>query len=207
LTGADRKAGYRYEISILPAEFSWTQVLDRPVSGRVFFEEVIGENRDIGRPSQVQLIFDRQVSRRTPGRFRPRVITAGLVPCLHIAYKNTRSKPYQQEGRALRTETTSNNPRDVSIGKRLKNRPALRQIGFRANRPLLDVQNISYDCSIAEAAFQRVGQPIEARWPARFRAPFRRPPRASPFRCTRRLQSPAFTGSLMLKCAPCWRNG
>jgi hypothetical protein len=46
----DRKAGYRYQISILQAEFSLTQVLDRPVTGRVFFEEVIRENLDIGRP-------------------------------------------------------------------------------------------------------------------------------------------------------------
>ena len=49
----DRQAGYRYEISILQAEFSLTQVLDRPVTGRVFFEEVIRENLDLGRPSQV----------------------------------------------------------------------------------------------------------------------------------------------------------
>jgi hypothetical protein len=38
-TGKDRQAGYRYQISILLAEFSLTQVLDRPVTGRVFFEE------------------------------------------------------------------------------------------------------------------------------------------------------------------------
>jgi hypothetical protein len=160
-TGADRKAGYRYEISILQAEFSLTQVLDRPVTGRVFFEEVIRENLDIGRPSQVQLIFDRKVSRRTPGRFRTRVITAGVVPSLHIEYKNTRIKQYHKEGRALRTETTINNTRDFSIGKRLKNLPALRQIGFRANRRLLDVQKISHDCSIGEDAFHQVVQPIE----------------------------------------------
>jgi len=35
-----------------------TQVLDRPVNGPVFFEEVIRENLGIGR----QLIFDRRVS-------------------------------------------------------------------------------------------------------------------------------------------------
>src|SRR5947209_16175274 len=70
----DRQAGYRYQISILQAEFSLTQVLDRPVTGRVFFEEVIRENLDIGRPSQVQLIFDRRVSKPTPGLFRTRVI-------------------------------------------------------------------------------------------------------------------------------------
>lgn len=45
-TPEDRQAGYRYQASILQAEFSLTQVLDRPVTGRVFFEEVIRENLD-----------------------------------------------------------------------------------------------------------------------------------------------------------------
>ena len=34
LYGRDRAAGYRYDLSILQAEFSLTQVLDRPVTGR-----------------------------------------------------------------------------------------------------------------------------------------------------------------------------
>ena len=80
--------------------------MDRPVSGRVFLEEVIRKNLDIGRPSQVQLIFDRRINRRTPGRFRTRVITDGVVPSLHVDYKNSRIKQYHKEGRALRTETT-----------------------------------------------------------------------------------------------------
>src|SRR5262245_58162752 len=73
-TAQDRAAGYRYELSILQAEFSLTQVLDRPLSGRIFFEEVIRENLDLGRPDQVQLVFGRRVSRQTPGRFRTRVL-------------------------------------------------------------------------------------------------------------------------------------
>src|SRR5262249_44580405 len=105
-TAADRAAGYRYEGSILQAEFSLTQVLDRPLCGRIFFEEVIRENLDIGRPDQVQLIFDRRVTKRTPGRFRTRVLTEGVTPSLHIDYKRSRIKQYHKEGRALRTETT-----------------------------------------------------------------------------------------------------
>jgi len=157
----DRKAGYRYQISILQTEFSLTQVLDRPVTGRVFFEEVIRENLDIGRPSQVQLIFDRRVNKTTPGLFRTRVLTEGVIPSLHVDYKNTRIKQYHKEGRALRTETTINNTRDFGIGKLLKNLPALRQIGFQANRRLLNVQKISHDCSIGEDAFDRVVRPAE----------------------------------------------
>lgn len=160
-TAADRKAGYRYQVSMLQTEFSLTQVLDRPVTGRVFFEEVIRENLDIGRPGQVQLIFNRRVTARTPGRFRTRVITDGVVPSLHVDYKNTRIKQYHKEGRALRTETTINNTRDFGIGKLLKNLPALRQIGFQANRRLLDVQRVSHDCAIGEDAFDKVLRPAD----------------------------------------------
>src|SRR5215813_974347 len=65
----DRPAGYRYQISILQIELSLTQVWDRPVSGRIFFEDVIRENLDIGRPKQVQLIFDRGVTKSHPRQF------------------------------------------------------------------------------------------------------------------------------------------
>jgi hypothetical protein len=158
-TAEDRAAGYRYDVSILQAEFSLTQVLDRPVTGRILFEEIIRQNLDLGRPSQVQLIFDRRVTKRTPGRFRTRVITEGVTPSLHVDYKRARIKQYHKEGRALRTETTINNTRDFAIGKRLHNLPALRQVGFTANRRLLDVQQLSHDCLIGADAFSQVTRP------------------------------------------------
>ena len=49
LTDDDRAAGYDYDISVLQAELSLTQVLDRPLAGRVLFEEVIRDNLDAGR--------------------------------------------------------------------------------------------------------------------------------------------------------------
>ena len=148
-TPADTAAGYTYDLSILQAEFSLTQMLDRPVTGRIFFEQVIRDNLDIGRPDHIGLVFNRRIitkgRHKTPGRFRTRVLTTGVTPSLHLDYKNTRIKQYHKEGRALRTETTINNPRDFAIGKRLHNLPALRQIGFPANRRLLGVQRISHD--------------------------------------------------------------
>jgi hypothetical protein len=160
-TGADRKAGYRYDLSILQIELSLTQVLDRPVSGRIFFEQVIRENLDVGRPKQVQLIFQRWVTKRSPGVFRTRVITDGVVPSLHVDYKGTRIKQYHKEGQALRTETTINNARDFYIGKRLCNLDKLRQIGFQANRSLLEVERISHDCILTEEQFQRLHHSVQ----------------------------------------------
>ena len=148
-TERDIDAGYRYDLSMLQVEFSLTQMLDNPVSGRVFFEEVIRENLDVGRPDLVSLIFDRGLKRSgpraTPGRFRTRVITDGVTPSLHADYKSTTTKQYHKQGRALRTETTINDTHDFGIGKRLTNLPALREIGFPANRRLLRVQTLSHD--------------------------------------------------------------
>lgn len=155
----DRRAGFDYHLSILQAEFSRTQVFDRPRTGRIFFEQVIRENLDLGRPDQVQLIFDRRIPRRTPHRFRTRVLTNGVIPSLHVDYKRCRIKQYFKEGRALRTETIINDTNDFQIGKRLHNLPALQEVGFRANRRLLSVQRLSQDCWMEEEAFAKVHRP------------------------------------------------
>jgi hypothetical protein len=157
---AHRAAGYRYQLSILQAEFALTQVLDRPVTGRCFFEEVIRENLDLGRPDQMQLIFNRRVTRRTPGSFRTRVLTEGVVPSLHVQYKKSKVKQYHKEDQALRTETTINDTYDFAIGRALKNLPALREIGFAANRRLLHVESLSHDCLIGEDRLHTVTSPV-----------------------------------------------
>jgi hypothetical protein len=157
---AHRAAGYRYHLSILQAEFALTQVLDRPLTGRCFFEEVLRENLDLGRPTQMQLIFNRRVTRRTPGRFRTRVLTEGVVPSLHVEYKKSKVKQYHKEGQALRTETTINDTYDFAIGRALHNLPALREIGFAANRRLLHVESLSHDCLIGEDQLDTVTSPV-----------------------------------------------
>jgi hypothetical protein len=68
-----------------------------------------------------------------------------VTPSLHIDYKHGRIKQYHKQGRALRTETTINDAYDFALDKRLTNLPALRQIGFSANRRLLRVQRLSHD--------------------------------------------------------------
>jgi hypothetical protein len=159
-TTAHRAAGYRYQLSILQAEFALTQVLDRPRTGRGFFEEVMRENLDLGRPDQMQLIFNRRVSRQTPGQFRTRILTEGVVPSLHVDYKKSRIKQYHKENQALRTETTINNTYDFEIGRALRNLPALREIGFAANRRLLHVEYLSHDSLIGDDLLETVTQPI-----------------------------------------------
>ena len=158
---ADRKAGYRYRLSVLQAEFSLTQIWDRPRHGREFFEEVIRENIDLGRPETVQLIFARKMRKSTVagGRCRTRIVTEGVIPSLHVYYKNTHLKQYHKtggRGAGLRTETTINNSYDFGVGRLLGNLPELREIGFAANRRMLEVEKASHDCRIGAQAFEKL---------------------------------------------------
>jgi hypothetical protein len=88
------------------------------------------------------------------------VITDGVIPSLHVDYKNTKIKQYHKQGRALRTETTINDTTDFSIAKRLTSLPDLRQIGFSANRRLLGVQTISHDPIHGADAFTDLTAPV-----------------------------------------------
>ena len=149
---------------MLQAEFSLTQMLDSPVSGRIFFDQLIRDNLDLGRPDRVSLIFGRKIIRKgrraTPGRFRTRVITDGVTPSLHVDYKNSKIKQYHKLGKALRTETTINETADFGVAKGLSHLPELKEIGFTASRRLLDVQRISHDPAEGAAALAALNNPV-----------------------------------------------
>jgi hypothetical protein len=127
--------------------------------GREFFESVILENIDLGRPERVELLFDRKIIKSTPGSFRSRIITRGVSPSLHVEYKSTDIKQYFKENRAARTECTINNPKDFGVNKRLKNLPYLKQIARNAVRRLLEVEHVTEDCVLSEASVERLTQP------------------------------------------------
>jgi hypothetical protein len=159
LTAKDRQAGYCHRLSIWQMEVSRTQVFPRPMRGREFFEQVIRENLDLGRPDRVQLIFGRQVRRNTPSQFRTQVLHSGVQPSLHVTYKHSSVKQYFKENRALRTETTINNPHDFGVNKGLNNWLYLRQLGAAVNRRLLETEQVSQDCLLSCESFERLSQP------------------------------------------------
>ena len=163
-TRADEDADYRWQLSVQQVEFSTTMALDRPASGRIFFEQLIRDNLDIGRPDKVNIVFGRTIRQRgknrTPGTFRTQVITSGTCPYLYLFYKKTQVKQYLKEGRALRTETTFNQPRDLGIGKELTNLAAMAEAGYAANRRLLDAECISHDPAAGTAALEMLTSPV-----------------------------------------------
>ena len=75
-TPADRDAGYWWDISMRQVEVANTIVFTAPRHARGFFEALAADNLDIGRPDNMQIIFNRQIRStligRVPHRRRPR---------------------------------------------------------------------------------------------------------------------------------------
>jgi hypothetical protein len=111
LTATDRTGGYWWELSMRQIEVSRTIVFDAPRRARGFFEAVVADNLDIGRPDEVKVIFGRkQIRRNTRSEFATKVVTRGTDVTINAFYKHSRIKQYLKEGRALRIETVINLP-------------------------------------------------------------------------------------------------
>jgi hypothetical protein len=87
------------------------------------------------------------------------VITDGVEPSLHIEYKASHVKQYFKEQRALRTETTINNPNDFYVKKAVPNLTHLRDLGDQVNRKLLEVERVSHQCVLTQDALDRLQRP------------------------------------------------
>jgi hypothetical protein len=156
---ADQAAGYWWELSMRQIEVSRTLVFDVPRRARGFFEALVADNLDLGRPDEVKLIFGRRIRKDTPGSFATKVVTRGVEVAVNVFYRHSRIKQYLKEGRALRVETVVNSPTDLGVQRRLRNLGELQAKARAANRRLLTIQRVGQGCAIQTATFERISQP------------------------------------------------
>jgi hypothetical protein len=163
LTDHDREAGYWWELSMRQVEVSRTLVFDAPRHARGFFEALVVDNLDIGRPDSVELIFHGPRRRGRPPKLdctaRTRVITRDTEVTVNAFYKHSRVKQYLKDGRALRIETVVNSPDDLMCKRRLRHLDELQTKARDVNRRLLDTERVGQGCVLASPAFERVAQP------------------------------------------------
>ena len=160
----DQRAGYWWEISMRQVEVSRTLVFDAPRRARAFFEALIADNLDIGRPANVEIIFGRHIRRDTPGVFRTTIDRPTVGPdnggvVLNLFYKHSRIKQYLKDGRAMRIETVINAPRDLGCNARLPNLEALQAKARAANHRILEAERAGQGTVLASPAFERIAHP------------------------------------------------
>ena len=159
LNTGDQEAGYWWELSMRQIETSRTLVFDAPRRARSFFEALVADNLDLGRPDEVQLTFGRKIRSDTRSEFSTKVVTRGVDVIVNVFYKHSRIKEYLKEGRALRIETVCNSPTDLGCKRRLHHLPELQVKARAANRRLLLIQRASQSCAVSTALFERVALP------------------------------------------------
>src|SRR6266571_5330333 len=160
----DRDAGYWWEASMRQVEVSRTIVFDEPRRARSFFEALIADNLDLGRPENVEIIFGRRVRCDTPGTFRTAIDRPVIDPddkgvVVNIFYKHSRVKQYLKQGRALRIETVVNSPRDLACNTRLPNLDELQGKARAINRRILEAERAGQATVLASPAFERIAHP------------------------------------------------
>jgi hypothetical protein len=164
LTEHDRAGGYWWELSMRQVEVSRTIVFAQPRHARSFFEALVADNLDIGRPDEVELIFTGKHERRGrprthPLTFKTKIVTRGVDVTVNAFYKHSRIKQYLKDGRALRVETVVNDPYDLGCQRRLHNLPELQAKARAVNRRLLDTERVGQGCVLASPAFERIAHP------------------------------------------------
>ncbi len=136
LGDADRDAGCWWELSMAQVEVSRTIVFTQPRHARAFFEALVTDNLDIGRPDTIEIIFGRRIlngkQRATQGTFKTKVITRGTEITINAFYRHSRIKQYLKDGRALRIETVINSPTKAHTFEPTCARWCLEFTGWRA---------------------------------------------------------------------------
>jgi hypothetical protein len=162
LTPADHDAGYWWELSMAQVETSRTVVLTQPRYARGFFEALVTDNLDLGRPDTIEIIFDRQIrggKKATGGEFKTKVITRGTEVTVNAFYKHSRIKQYLKDGRALRIETVINAPNDLGCQRRLHNLDELQTKARAVNARVLRAERVGQGCVLANPVFERIAHP------------------------------------------------
>jgi hypothetical protein len=158
LAPSERETGYRHDLSVWQLEVSRTQVFADPESGRALVEDLIRENRDLGRPDRVRLIFARQVTKRTPSEFHTQVIQHGVIPSIKIHDTHSSLKQYLKANRALRTEMMVNNPYEFDCHRGIAHFADLVTLVQSFSDRLLDQEQVTQDGFVGLETVRCLGQ-------------------------------------------------
>jgi len=169
LDDADRDGGYWWELSMRQIETSRTLVFDHDVHARAFFEALLCENMDLGRPENVELLFRRGQRLGRPaappigGGFRTAIDRYCHMVTINVFYKNSRVKQYLKDGVALRIETVINSPDDLGCRRMLANLPELQAKARAINARLLHTEIAGQGTVLVSPVIERITRPTLTR--------------------------------------------
>ena len=148
-----KRHNVRYEIYMTQMEYARTSIWDNGKRGLEFFEQLIRENLDIGRPETAGLIFKKRATKKVLScwKFMTQVVTEKVIPVFKFRFKSNIMKLYLKCGIGLRLEAMMNNPRDLGVRTTLteRNFAELREKGMGIISRTEGQIKLSHDPTIA----------------------------------------------------------
>ena len=141
-------------------EVSRTIVFTQPRHARSFFDALVTDNLDLGRPDTLEIIFDRQVRKGThSGEFKTKVITRGTEVTINAFYKHSRIKQYLKDQPGTEDRDRRQRARRSGCQRRLHNLDELQARARAVNARLLDTERAGQGCVLANPVFERIAHP------------------------------------------------
>ncbi len=123
-------------------------------------ERLLDLNRCIDRPDKLSTIFDYRITNRYRGGLKTHIADHHLGnPVIRSEYKDSSIKQYVRDDRLFRTEATSYNTYDLSIGKSIRNLPQLRRAMHGINDRYLAIQQAVLETYVDRGQLARLRQP------------------------------------------------
>jgi hypothetical protein len=124
-------------------------------------ERLLDNNRDIGKPNKLTVIFGRRITRRYRGKLQTEIEDLHLgSPAMRSYYKNGLAKHYVRDHDVLRFETATNDVKgDYGINKAVENLAPLREKLQGITERYQNVQQDILETFLDRGELQKLGEP------------------------------------------------
>jgi hypothetical protein len=156
----DRDQGLRHQLYLCQVEYCDNLIFQRQAALARLFERMLDDNRFLGRPDKLAIVFGRAL-------FRPDTRTGNIemnitrlrTPVLRCGFKMTSIKQYVKNNVLLRTEAASHQLRDLSLRKSIDNLPKVRAALQSANERCHNVQQDILSTFVDRGQLEQLRQP------------------------------------------------
>jgi hypothetical protein len=157
---AERQEGFRHKLYLTQVEYCRNLIFHKRAAVERLFDRLMDANRGLGHPDKLAIVFGRAY-------YRPDTRTGQTVlkvtplrtPVLSSSYKNTSMKQYVSNGVGLRTESSSDQLKDLALRKNVNNLPKVRAVLDSANDRYLRVQQDILASYVDRGQLEQLRQP------------------------------------------------
>jgi hypothetical protein len=157
---SDRTSDRVYRVFCSQVEYCTNLIFRQRAALDRMADRLLDLNRNIGRPDKLSTVFGYRITKAYPGGLKTQIADHHLGnPVIRSEYKDSSIKQYVRDHRVLRTEATSYNTNDLSVGKSIHNLPQLRSVMNAINDRYLAIQQDVLETYIDRGQLARLRQP------------------------------------------------